>query len=86
MILTQDPENIYINQLTIVKKSIEQLEFAVKHFRNNTERHCIIKEHVDNGYAVFTDGKYSTDILYSGSRKKFNRKNSLKFKICQKGK
>ena len=60
MILSIDPENVYNHQLTECEVEIKYLDFALKAFRHNMERHCIVRKHNDTGtYAVFTDGKFS---------------------------
>ena len=60
MILQEDKNNEYKHQLTKGFVRPERLEFAVKHFRDDLDIHCVIKEENCNGtkyYSVYTKGE-----------------------------
>jgi hypothetical protein len=62
MILKEDKNNKYTYQLTCLKKQIKNLKPMLDMFRNDPDRHCVIKElhksKTTYGYAVFTNGEY----------------------------
>ena len=59
MILTRDPKNAFTFMLTKKQPDIKSLEFALRQFRKDKTRHCVVKKHLDKGgYAVFTEGHY----------------------------
>jgi len=59
MILKTTEENIkkYNFQLTSPQKTMEELEFALVQFRDDPDRHCVVKEEWGNKYAVYTTGE-----------------------------
>jgi len=50
-------------QLTEWFKRKECLEFAIKMFRDDPKRDCVIKKR-EKGYAVFTEGKFIEEFSY----------------------
>lgn len=52
MILHDDPNNRYTQQLTNPEKDVNKLRFATVQFENDLVRDCCIKK-TEDGYAVF---------------------------------
>ena len=59
MILHEDQRNEYCYQLTEDSPNLKEIEFAMEPFRNNKDKHCVIRMNNKQQFAVFTKGEHT---------------------------